>query len=70
MTTLDTVKIPTTLPTTQSLPAKIAEAKEKSAQSGPADTKGKNTTKIDDAKKAIEEDVSMGEGPFDEEFGG
>lgn len=34
------------------------------------DTKGKSATKIDEAKKAIEEDVSMGEGPFDEEFGG
>lgn len=62
--------IPTKLPVAASLPAKIAEAKEKSAQPGPADTKGKNAAEIDDAKKAIEEDVSMGEGLFDKEFGG
>lgn len=34
------------------------------------DTKGKSATKIDEAKKAIEGVASMGEGPFDKEFGG
>lgn len=67
--TLDTVKIPTKLSAAASLPAKIAEAKEKSMQPGPAHTKGKNTIEIDDAKKAIEEDASMGKGVFDKEFG-
>jgi hypothetical protein len=64
------MKIPTKLPPAASLLDKIAEAKEKSMQPGPADTKGKNTAEVDDTKKAIEEDASMGEGLFDKEFGG
>lgn len=35
-----------------------------------ADTKAKNAAEIDEAKKAIEEDVSMGAGSFNQEFGG
>jgi hypothetical protein len=50
--------------------AKVAETKEKSAHPVLADTKSKGAAEIDEAKKAIEGDISMGEGPFDQEFGG
>jgi hypothetical protein len=31
---------------------------------------GKGPTRNEDAKKAIEDDTPLGEGPFDQEFGG
>lgn len=33
------------------------------------DDKGKGPVEIKDAKKAIEDDMPLGEGPFDQEFG-
>jgi hypothetical protein len=35
-----------------------------------SDSKGKGAIDTDEANKYIEENVSMGEGPFDREFGG
>ena len=32
--------------------------------------KGKGPTRIEEAKKAIEDDTLLGEGPFDQELGG
>lgn len=39
-------------------------------QPGPADTKAKSVAEIDEANKAIEEDVFMGAGSNNQEFGG
>lgn len=51
----------------------MAKATEENVESvGPtlADEKGKGAVEIEAAKKAIEGDVSMGEGPFEQDFGG
>jgi hypothetical protein len=45
---------------------------EKTSSMKPATTydKGKGPTEIEDTKKTIENDTLLGEGPFDQEFGG
>lgn len=50
--------------------AKVAETKEESAWLVLADSKGKVAIDTDETNKGIEENVSMGEGPFHREFGG
>lgn len=48
----------------------VAEEKFDSTKPAMAVDKGKGPPKIEEAKKAIEEDMSLGEGPFDQEIGG
>lgn len=48
----------------------VAEEKSDSTKPAMAADKGKGPAKIKEAKKAIEEDMSLGEGPFDQEIGG
>jgi hypothetical protein len=49
---------------------KVAEEKSESARPTLADEKGKGAMEIEEAKKTIEGDVSLGKGPFGQEFGG
>lgn len=49
---------------------KVAEEKSESARPALADEKGKGAVEIEEAKKTIEGDVSLGKGPFGQEFGG
>jgi hypothetical protein len=53
-------------------PLAILLAKEKVGSSKPmmAENKGKGPAKIEEAKKAIEDDTPLGEGPFDQYLGG
>jgi hypothetical protein len=49
----------------------IIVAKEKgSSKPIPIEDKGKGPTKIEETKKAIEDDTPLGEGPFDKDLGG
>jgi hypothetical protein len=46
-------------------------AKEKgSSKPALAEDKGKGSAKIEEAKKAIEDDTPLSEGPFDQDLGG
>lgn len=53
-------------------PLAIIVAKEKIGSTNPAmvEDKGTGPAKIEEAKKAIEDDTPLGEGPFDQELGG
>lgn len=48
----------------------VAEEKISSSKPAAAEDKGKGPTKIKEAKKAIEDDTPLSEGPFDQEFEG
>jgi hypothetical protein len=48
----------------------IVEEKMGSSKPMVAEDKGKGPVKIEDAKKVIEDDTPIGEGPFDQELGG
>jgi hypothetical protein len=53
-------------------PLAIIVAKEKIGYTNPAmvEDKGKGPAKIEEAKKAIEDDTPLGEGPFEQDLGG
>lgn len=63
-------EVPMHPPTATLSTTRVAETRVESGGPAHADEMGKGTAEIKEAKKAIEGDMFMGKGPFDQEFGG